>query len=56
MVFDTTMIQILALFLDFEGANNIHVLLVLILGFGGYWRFLMGVWHLDLYLDMVTGL
>ena len=30
LVFDTTMIQILALYLDFEGAKNIHVLLVLI--------------------------
>ena len=26
LVFDTTMIQILALYLDFEGAKNIHVL------------------------------
>ena len=50
------MIQILALYLDFEGAKNIHVLQVLIWGFGGHWRFLTGVWYLDLYLDMVTGL
>ena len=50
------MIRILALYLDFEGAKNIHVLLVLILGFGGGWSFLTGVWHLDLDLDMITGL
>jgi len=29
------MIQILAIYLDFEGAENINVLLVLIWGFGG---------------------
>ena len=44
--------QILALYLDFEGAKNIHVLYVFIWGFGGCWRFLTGVWHLDLDLDM----
>ena len=56
LVFDTTMIQILALHLDFEGSKNIHVLEVLIWGFGGCWRFLTGVWHPDIDLDMVTGL
>ena len=50
------MIQILALYLNFEGAKNIHVLEVLIWGFGGRWRFLTRVWHLDLDLNMVTGL
>merc|ERR1711954_288598 len=55
-VFDTPMIQILALYLDFEGAKNIHVLQVIIWCFGGRWRFLTGVLHLDLDLDMVTGL
>ena len=50
------MIQILALSLDFEGAKNIQVLEVLISGFGGCWRFLTGVWHLDLDLDMVDDL
>ena len=40
----------------FEVANNIHVLKVLIWGFGGCWRFLTGVWHFDLDFDMVTGL
>ena len=50
------MIRILALYLDFEGTKNIYVLLVLILGFGERWKFLTGVWHLDLDLDMVTGL
>ena len=42
------MIRILALYLDFESAKNI-----LIWGFGGWWRFLIGAWHLDLVLDMV---
>ena len=56
MVFDTPRIQILALYLDLEGAKNIHALQVLIWEFGGHWRFLTGVWHLDLDLDMVTGL
>ena len=56
LVFDITMIQILVLFLDFEGAKNIHVLKVLIWGFVGCWRFLTGVWHPDLDLDMITGL
>ena len=47
-------IQILVLYLDFEGAKNIRVLQVLIWSFGGCWRFLTGVGHLDLDLDMVT--
>ena len=46
----------LALYLYFEGTKNIHVLKVLIWSFGGVWRLLTGVWHLDLGLDMVTGL
>ena len=50
------MIQILALYLDFEGAKNIYVLKVLIWGFGGCWRFLTGVWHPAINLDVVTGL
>ena len=50
------MIQILALYLDFEGAKNIHALQALIFGFGGHWSLLTVVWHLDLDLDMVTGL
>ena len=56
LVFDTSMIQILALYPDFQGARNIHILQVLIRGFGGHWRFLTGVWHLDLDMNMVTGL
>ena len=51
LVFDTPMIQILALYLDFEGAMIIHILQVLIWGFGGCWSFLSGVWHLYLDLD-----
>ena len=56
LVCDTTIIQILALYLDFEGAKNIHVRQVLIWGFGGCWRFLTRVFHPDIDLDMVTGL
>ena len=56
LVFGTPMFQILALYLDFEGAKNIYVLQVWICGFGGCWRFLTGVWHHDLDLDMATGL
>ena len=56
LVSDTPMIQILALYLDFEGAKNIHVLQVIIWGFGGCWMFLIGVWQLDLDLDMAIGL
>ena len=48
------MFYILTLYLDFEGAKNIIVLKVLIWGFGKHWRFLIGIWHLDLDLDMVT--
>ena len=47
LVLDTAMFKILDLYLDFEGAKNIHVLKVLIWGCGGCWRFLTGVWHLD---------
>ena len=50
------MLKILALYLDYEGTKNIFVLKVLILGSGGRWRFLTGVWHLDFDFDMVTGL
>ena len=42
--------------MDFVDAKNIHVLNVLSLGFGGCWRFLTGVQHLDLDLDMVSNL
>ena len=38
----------MALFLDFEDAKNNHVLKVLIWGFGGHWRYLTKVHHLDL--------
>jgi len=50
------MFWISALYLDFKGAKYIHVLKVLIWGFEGCWRFLTWVWHLNLDLDMVTGL
>ena len=54
LLFDTPISQILALYLYFEGAKNIHVLQVLILVFGGGLRFLTGVQHLDLDLNMVN--
>ena len=47
LVFDTPMIQILALNPDFEVAKNINILQFLILGFEGHWRSLSGVRHLD---------
>ena len=50
------MSKILDLYLDLEGVKDIHVLQVLIWGSGGHWRFLIGVWHLDIDSDMVTGL
>ena len=56
MVFDTPMIHILVLYLDFEGAKNIHVLKILIMGFGGCLMFLTGVQHLFHDLDMVRNL
>ena len=56
LIFDRPMFWIVALYLDLEGAKNIHVLKVLIWGFGGCWRFLTRVWHFDLDLDMITGL
>ena len=52
LVFDTPMIQILALYLYFNGANNILVIQVLIWGFGGHWMQLTQVWHLYPDLDM----
>ena len=45
----------MALHFGFEGTKNIHVLQVLILGFGERWRFLTWVWHLDLDLERVSG-
>ena len=50
------MVNFGSLSLDFEGANNIQLLQVLIWGIGRHCRFLTGVWHLDLDLDMVPGL
>ena len=47
------MIQILALYLNFEGAKNVHVLKVINWGFGGCWRFLTGVYHHDPDFDML---
>ena len=56
MVFSIPVLKNLALYLDYEGAKNIHVLKVLILGFGGHWRLLTGVLHPDIDWDMVNGL
>ena len=47
------MFYILALYFDFEGVKNIHVLQVLIWGFEGHWRLLTGGLNLDLDFDMV---
>ena len=55
-VFDIPMIQIFVFYLDFEDAKNIHVLYVPIWGFGGCWRLLTEILHLDLGLEMVSGL
>ena len=54
-VFNTPILQILALYLDFESANNILVLYSLIWCFSGHWL-LTVVRYLHLDLDMVTGL
>ena len=56
LVFAIPMFWTLALRLDFEGAKNIQVRQVLIMGIGRHYRFLTGFWHLDLDLDMVIGL
>ena len=54
LVFDIPMIHIFALYVDFEGAKNFHVLKVIILGFGGCLRFLTGVWNFEVDLEKVT--
>ena len=56
LVFDTPIFRVLALYLYFEGAKNIHVLEILIWGFCGGWRFLTRIWRLDLDLEIVTRL
>ena len=56
LVFGRPPFQIFCLYLDFEGANNTHVLKIFIWGFGGCWMFLIWIWHLYLNLDRVTGL
>ena len=56
LVLGTPIFQILAMYLDFGGAKNIHVFKVLTWGFREHWRFLTGVWHFDLDLDLVTAL
>ena len=44
LFFDTPMFQISALYLVFQGAENIYVQ---IWGFGGCWRIMTWIWHLD---------
>ena len=56
LVSATPMFWTFALCLDFEGAKNIQVLQVLIWGILRRCRLLTGIWHLDLDLDIVTGL
>ena len=43
------------LYLDFEGAKNMHVLYVLIWVFGECWMWLTEIWHLYFDLDIVSG-
>ena len=54
LVFDTPVFLIVALYLDYEGTKDIHVLKVLIWGFGGFWGFLTEVRDFD--LNNVTSL
>merc|ERR1711954_377398 len=56
LVFGKPMFKILALYLDFEDAKNIHGLQVMICSIGGCWRFLTGVLHPDIDLNMFIGL
>ena len=56
LVFATPRFRILALYLDFEVAKNIHVLEVLIWGFVGRWRFLTWVFYADNDSDTFNGL
>ena len=61
LVFGTPMIQIVALYFDFEGAKTIHVFKVLIWGFGGRTRFGLGfgisililIWSLVFYTPLI---
>ena len=48
LVFGTPIFWFSALYLDFEGAKNIHVLQVLIWGVAGQLRGLTGILHLNL--------
>ena len=54
LVFNKHMFQIWALYLDFEGSKNIHVLKALIWGFGGCWRFLTWIWLLLSALALIS--
>ena len=56
LVFDTPMLQIVDVYLDFEDVQNIHVLWVLTLGLQGCWRFQTGVMDLYFNLYLLTGL
>ena len=55
MIFDSPLFLIWALYLDFEDAKNNNVLKVLLWGFGERRNVLLGVWYLDLDLDIVIG-
>ena len=52
LVLEISIFQMLVVYTDFESAKNIHVLQLLIWGFGGRLIFLTGVWNLNLDLDM----
>ena len=55
-VIGTPIFQIIALYLDFEGARNIHVLSSPPWGLCRMLEVPDWVWHLDIALDMITGL
>ena len=52
LIFDKPLLQILVLYLDFEGSKKFKEVPW---SFGGHWRFLTGGLHLDLDLDMFIG-
>ena len=55
-IFDTPMLRIVAVCIDFEVAKSIYVLYVLIRALRIPEVPLTGIWNLDLDLDTVTGL
>ena len=56
LVFDTSSFRISVVYIFFEAAKNIHVLQVLIGALEDAEGSLLGVWNLDLDLDIVKSL